>query len=67
LMMPRADAELAALVNGVIEAKMASGEFARLYDKWFNAPIPPGGQNLGLPMSDALKALVQTPSDAPGS
>jgi glutamate/aspartate transport system substrate-binding protein len=67
LMMPKGDAEFAALVNGVIEAKMKSGEFAKLYSKWFDAPIPPGSQNLGLPMSDALKALVEHPSDAPGS
>lgn len=67
LMMPKGDAEFAALVNGVIEAKMKSGGFAKLYDKWFDAPIPPGDQNLGLPMSDALKALIEKPSDAPGS
>ncbi len=67
LMMSKGDPEFAALVDGVIEAKMASGDFAKLYDKWFTAPIPPGGQNLSLPMSEALKALVQKPSDAPGS
>ena len=67
LMMPQGDPEFAALVNGAIEAKMASGDFARLYDKWFDAPIPPGSQTIGLPMSEALKALVRSPSDAPGS
>jgi glutamate/aspartate transport system substrate-binding protein len=43
---------------------MASGEFNRLYSKWFEAPIPPRGQNLLLPMSDAMKARVASPSDA---
>jgi len=31
---------------------MASGEFNKLYSKWFEAPIPPKGQSLMLPMSD---------------
>jgi glutamate/aspartate transport system substrate-binding protein len=43
---------------------MASGEFARLYAKWFTSPIPPNGQNLALEMSDALKARISSPSDA---
>jgi len=43
---------------------LASGEFNKLYSKWFEAPIPPKGQNLGLPMSDAMKARVASPSDA---
>ena len=43
---------------------MASGEFNSLYSKWFEQPIPPKGQNLQLPMSDAMKARVASPSDA---
>ena len=43
---------------------MASGEFDRLYAKWFEQPIPPKGLNLLLPMSDAMKARVASPSDA---
>jgi glutamate/aspartate transport system substrate-binding protein len=64
LMLPKDDAELKALVDGVIRAMMASGEFAKLYDKWFTSPIPPNDQNLSLPMSEAMKARVASPSDA---
>jgi glutamate/aspartate transport system substrate-binding protein len=64
LMTRREDPEFKALVDSVIKEKMASGEFNKLYAKWFEQPIPPKGQNLQLPMSDAMKARVASPSDA---
>jgi glutamate/aspartate transport system substrate-binding protein len=64
LMQPKDDAEFKSLVDGVIKAMMASGEFTERYDKWFTSPIPPNDQNLSLPMSDAMKARVASPSDA---
>ena len=64
LMLPRDDAPFKALVDGVLKREMASGAFALLYAKWFTAPIPPGGQTLELPMSDALKDRVEHPSDS---
>ena len=64
LMTRREDPEFKALVDSVIKEKMASGEFNKLYAKWFEQPIPPKGQNLQLPMSEAMKARVASPSDA---
>jgi glutamate/aspartate transport system substrate-binding protein len=64
LMIRREDPEFKALVDAMIRQKMTSGEFNKLYAKWFEAPIPPRGQSLMLPMSDAMKARVATPSDA---
>ena len=64
LMTRREDPEFKALVDSVIREKMVSGEFNKLYAKWFEQPIPPRGQNLQLPMSDAMKARVASPSDA---
>ena len=64
LMLPRDDVAFKTLVDDTLTHDMASGSFARLYAKWFTAPIPPSGQNLQLPMSDALKARVARPSDA---
>jgi glutamate/aspartate transport system substrate-binding protein len=64
LMARREDPEFKALVDSVIKEKMASGEFNKLYAKWFEQPIPPKGQNLQLPMSEAMKARVASPSDA---
>jgi glutamate/aspartate transport system substrate-binding protein len=64
LMTRREDPEFKSLVDAAIKEKMASGEFGRLYAKWFESPIPPKGQNLQLPMSEAMKARVASPSDA---
>lgn len=64
LMLARDDAGFKQLVDGVLARVMASGEFERLYDRWFVQPIPPAGMSLNLPMSAALKERVVHPSDA---
>ncbi|MET4114185.1 glutamate/aspartate transport system substrate-binding protein [Bradyrhizobium sp. JR4.1] len=64
LVTRREDPEFKAVVDAAIKEKMASGEFGRLYAKWFESPIPPKGENLQLPMSEAMKARVASPSDA---
>ncbi|WP_332777014.1 transporter substrate-binding domain-containing protein [Polaromonas sp.] len=64
-MVRKDDPEFKALVDGTITRMMKSGEFARLYAKWFTSPIPPKGVNLNLPMSAELKANLKTPSDKP--
>jgi glutamate/aspartate transport system substrate-binding protein len=42
-----------------------SGEVAKLYDKWFMQPIPPGNTRVNLPPSDATKAAWANPTDKP--
>lgn len=64
-MLRKDDPEFKKLVDGTITRLMKSGEFGKLYDKWFMSPIPPKGVNLGLPMSPELKANLKTPSDKP--
>lgn len=64
LMTRRDDPEFKTLVDAAIKEKMASGAFDQLYARWFESPIPPKGQNLRLPMSEAMKARVASPSDA---
>ena len=64
-MLRKDDPEFKKLVDGTIIRLMKSGEFTRLYDKWFMSPIPPKGMNLNLPMSEQLKANLKTPSDMP--
>lgn len=66
-MMRKGDAEFKALVDGTIARLMASGEFARLYAKWFMAAIPPRGAVLNMPMSDALRNNLRIRSDKPAS
>lgn len=67
IMLPRDDPQFKKLVDDVIVGLMQSGEFARIYDKWFMNPIPPQGINLQMPMSDKLKAAIANPNDRPAN
>ncbi len=64
-MLRKDDPKMKALVDGVIGKMMASGEFAKLYTKWFASAIPPKNINLNLPMSEQLKANLKERSDKP--
>lgn len=64
-MLRKDDPQFQALVNGVIGGMMKSGEFEKLYAKWFNSPVPPRNQNLGLPMSKELRDNLVAQSDKP--
>ena len=64
-MLRKDDPEFKKLVDGTLSRLMKSGEFSRLYTKWFMSPIPPKGVNLNLSMSEQLKANLTATSDAP--
>ena len=64
-MLPKGDAAFKKIVDGVIGGMMKSGEFTKLYDKWFLQPIPPKNQALGLPMNQELKDNLNAQSDKP--
>ena len=64
-MLRKDDPEFRKLVDGTLTRLMKSGEFTKLYAKWFMSPIPPKGVNLNLPMSPQLKANLKALSDAP--
>ncbi|MBI2305824.1 MAG: transporter substrate-binding domain-containing protein [Rhodocyclales bacterium] len=64
-MLRKDDPAFKKLVDGTIARLMKSGEFARLYAKWFESPIPPNGVALNMPMSDRLKANLKVRSDKP--
>jgi len=64
-MLRKDDPAFKALVDGVISAMMKSGEFEKLYTKWFMSPIPPKNINLNLPMSAQLKENLKALSDKP--
>jgi glutamate/aspartate transport system substrate-binding protein len=64
-MLRKDDPAFKKLVDGAITHLMKSGEFTRLYAKWFESPIPPRGAVLGMPMSPALKANLKARSDKP--
>jgi glutamate/aspartate transport system substrate-binding protein len=62
--MRRDDPVFKRLVDGVITQLYHSGQIHALYRKWFQSPIPPKGLNLMMPMSEALKRVIQNPTDA---
>jgi glutamate/aspartate transport system substrate-binding protein len=63
MMMPKGDDQFKMLVDETIAKAETSGEAAKLYQKWFQSPIPPKGLNLELPLSDDMKALFNSPND----
>jgi glutamate/aspartate transport system substrate-binding protein len=63
MMMQKGDEQFKALVDETIAKAETSGEAAKLYQKWFQSPIPPKGLNLELPLSDDMKELFKHPND----
>jgi glutamate/aspartate transport system substrate-binding protein len=67
IMMRRDDPAFKTLVDGVIAGMMKSGEFERVYKKWFMSPIPPKGINLNAPMGKELMENLKLLSDKPAT
>ena len=63
LVFKRNDPGFKSLVDATLVDLMQRGELARIYERWFVAPIPPSGRSLELPMSELLKQLIETPND----
>ncbi|TDF63209.1 transporter substrate-binding domain-containing protein [Cupriavidus sp. L7L] len=66
-MLRKDDPKFKALVDETIVGMMKSGEFEKLYRKWFIDPIPPRSQAVGLPMSKELRDTIATPTDKPAT
>jgi ABC-type amino acid transport substrate-binding protein len=66
-MLRKDDPAFKKLVDGTLTAMMKSGEFEKLYKKWFMSPIPPRQRSLSLPISDRLREHLKSPSDQPAS
>jgi glutamate/aspartate transport system substrate-binding protein len=62
-MVRKGDEGFKAVVDKAISDTFASGEINKIYDTWFQQPIPPKGLNLNFPMSDELKELIANPTD----
>jgi glutamate/aspartate transport system substrate-binding protein len=61
-MLRKGDTEFQRLVNRELESVFASGDFASLYKRWFQAPIPPKNIQLDLPPSTLLREQMRKPS-----
>ena len=64
-MLRKDDPAFKKLVDGTITRLIKSGEFKKMYIKWFESPLAPKGINLGLPMSEQLKVNLKELSDKP--
>lgn len=62
-MVRKGDAAFKKVVDDAIVATYKSGEINKIYNRWFQQPIPPKGLNLNFPMSDELKQLIAKPTD----
>jgi glutamate/aspartate transport system substrate-binding protein len=67
IMLRRDDPAFKTLVDGVVAGLMKSGEFEKLYKKWFQSPIPPKGITLGVPMAKELQDNLKLLSDKPAT
>ncbi|MCF1449843.1 amino acid ABC transporter substrate-binding protein [Agrobacterium vitis] len=63
LMFRKGDERFKADVNAVLRRIFQGDEIKATYDRWFMSPIPPNGINLNLPMSAALRKILQEPTD----
>ena len=64
IMLRREDAPFKKVVDEAMIATYRSGAINPIYDKWFLKPIPPKGLNLNVPMSDAFKKVIASPTDS---
>ena len=64
IMVPKDDPAFKKVVDGAVRALYKSGEINKIYDKWFQKPIPPKGVNLKVPMSAQFKKVVGNPTDS---
>jgi len=65
IMLRKNDPEFKKLVDDTLAGVIRSGEFERLYKKWFQSPIPPRGVSLNVPMSEPLREHLKSPTDKP--
>ena len=64
IMLRRDDAPFKKVVDEAMIATYRSGAINPIYEKWFLKPIPPKGLNLNVPMSEAFKKVVASPTDS---
>lgn len=63
IMLRRDDPAFKKIADDTIRNLMKSGEFEKLYNKWFMGNIPDVTAPLSMPMSGTLKTLMLNPTD----
>jgi glutamate/aspartate transport system substrate-binding protein len=64
IMVRKDDPAFKKVVDAAMTQIYKSGQINKIYDKWFQKPIPPKGLNLHIPMSEQLKKVVAHPTDS---
>ncbi|MEI6804363.1 MAG: amino acid ABC transporter substrate-binding protein [Burkholderiales bacterium] len=67
IMLRKDDPAFKKLVDDTLAGLIKSGEFEKLYKKWFMSPIPPKGINLNAPMGKDLIENLKKLSDQPAT
>jgi glutamate/aspartate transport system substrate-binding protein len=62
-MLRKDDPQFKTFVDGVISKIETSGEAMKIYQKWFQSPIPPKGLNLNFPISKEVADTYKHPND----
>jgi glutamate/aspartate transport system substrate-binding protein len=65
IMIRKDDPAFKKAVDDSIKAQMKSGDIAKLWNKWFEQPIPPSNTKIGMSANEATKAAWANPNDKP--
>lgn len=63
-MFRKDDPQFKKVVDDAVLGMIKSGELAKLYQTWFETPIPPKNINLNFKMNGYTKSLFEQPTDA---
>jgi glutamate/aspartate transport system substrate-binding protein len=66
-MVRKDDPQFKKLADDALVALMKSPEINTIYARWFQAPVPPKNANFNFPMSDVVRKLYASPTDAPAN
>jgi len=64
IMLSKDDTAFKKVVDAAMVNIYKSGQINKIYEKWFQHPIPPKGLNLNIPMSPQFKKVVANPTDS---
>lgn len=62
-MFRKDDPQFKKFVDDTFAKAMTSGQANKIYNKWFQSPIPPKNLNMKFPMSDQVKEIYKHPND----
>lgn len=64
ILLRRDDPAFKRVADDALATIFRNGEISKIYAKWFLNPIPPNGISLNVPLSAALKRVIDNPTDS---